>query len=62
MFGLTKREQRWKAEQRAAELLAAVFKDVVALRIAETNAEALKVENERLRAQLAATESKEERA
>lgn len=42
MFGLTKREQRWKAEQQAAELLVGLAKAAVRavadVRIAEANA------------------------
>jgi len=44
MFGLTKREQRWKAEQAAMQLLVELTKSVVeslaAARIAEAQAEA----------------------
>jgi hypothetical protein len=56
MFGLTKREQRWKAEQQAAELLAGLARAVVQanaeIRIAEANAELerLRRENAELRA------------
>jgi hypothetical protein len=43
MFGLTKREQRWKAEQRAAELLVGLAQSTVRaaadVRVAEANAE-----------------------
>lgn len=59
MFGLTKREQRWKAEQQAAELLVglavAALKAKAEITIAETNAETerLRAENEALRAALA---------
>ena len=55
MFGLTKREQRWKAEQQAAELLvgfaAAVVRAAADVRIAEVEAEAerLRKENAQLR-------------
>ena len=41
MFGLSKREQRWKAEQKAVEtlvpLLVAAIATVAAVRIAEIN-------------------------
>jgi hypothetical protein len=44
MFGLTKREQRWKAEQRAAEVLAALagtaMKAAAEVRVAEAQADA----------------------
>jgi cell division protein FtsB len=56
MFGLTKREQRWKAEQQAAELLVGLAQAVVQanaeIRIAEANAELerLRKENAELRA------------
>lgn len=44
MFGLTRREQRWKAEQKAAELLVGFAQAVVEVsakvRIAEAEAEA----------------------
>jgi len=59
MFGLTKREQRWKAEQQAAELLVglavAAIKARAEIAVAETNAETerLRAENEALRTQLA---------
>jgi hypothetical protein len=43
MFGLTKREQRWKAEQKASELMVslatAVVEAVARVRIAEAEAE-----------------------
>lgn len=53
MFGLTKREQRWKAEQQASELL--VHFAVATVRsLAEANSDAaelkrLRAENETLR-------------
>lgn len=59
MFGLTKREQRWKAEQQAAEVLADLAKTVVQARAQVAMAEAqtdadelakLRVDNDRLRA------------
>lgn len=56
MFGLTKREQRWKAEQQAAELLAGLAQTAVRaaadIRIAEANCELerLRKENAELRA------------
>jgi hypothetical protein len=56
MFGLTKREQRWKAEQQAAELVVGLARAVVRanaeIRIAEANAELerLRKENAELRA------------
>jgi len=44
MFGLTKREQRWKAEQQAAELLFTLartaVKSAAAVRVAEAEADA----------------------
>lgn len=58
MFGLTKREQRWKAEQRAAETLAGLaavaIRGVADARIAEAQVDAdelsrLRSEVERLR-------------
>lgn len=59
MFGLTRREQRWKAEQQAAEtvlgFLAVVAKSAAEVRVAEANAEMaaelrkLREENEALR-------------
>lgn len=59
MFGLTKREQRWKAEQRAAETLADVVKaalyakaQVAASEVRVEEIEALRAENERLRARI----------
>lgn len=68
MFGLTKREQRWKAEQQAAELLVSLA--AVAVRAAadvsvaeaEAETERLRKEIAELRATLGATgthESKE---
>ncbi len=55
MFGLTKREQRWKAEQRAAEVLAALagtaMKAAAEVRVAEAQADA--AELARLRAEAA---------
>lgn len=57
MFGLTKREQRWKAEQQAAELLVGLAQVVVRaaadVRMAESNAEL-----ERLRESQAPSEPK----
>jgi hypothetical protein len=59
MFGLTKREQRWKAEQQAAELLvgfaATAVRAATDVRIAEAHAELekLRKENAELRASLA---------
>ncbi len=60
MFGLTRREQRWKAEQKAAEtvvgLVAAVVRAAADVRIAEANEAVakelaqLRKENEQLRA------------
>lgn len=56
MFGLTKREQRWKAEQQAAEAVLGFAQAVVQahaeVRIAEANAEA-----ERLRLRVAELEA-----
>jgi cell division protein FtsB len=53
MFGLTKREQRWKAEQQAGEVLASLIGTVVKataeVRVAEANADASELE--RLRAE-----------
>ena len=62
MFGLTKREQRWKAEERAAELLIGLIGVTVqsaakvreAEVIAKANADALELE--RLRARVAELE------
>ena len=63
MFGLTKREQRWKAEQKAAEVLAGLaaiaIKESALLRVAELQADAdelsrLRVENAELRSRIAA--------
>lgn len=55
MFGLTKREQRWQAEQRAAEVLAALagtaMKAAAEVRVAEAQADA--AELARLRAEAA---------
>jgi hypothetical protein len=58
MFGLTKREQRWKAEQQAAELIVGLAQAAVRaaadVRIAELNAEAerLRKENAEIRRRL----------
>ena len=64
MFGLTKREQRWKAEQLAAETLAGVVKaalhakaQVAASEVHEEELEALRSENARLRADVAKLQS-----
>jgi hypothetical protein len=38
MFGLTRREQRWKADQKAAELLVSVIALALQARIAEAKA------------------------
>lgn len=63
MFGLTKREQRWKAQQKAAEVLAGLaaiaIKESALLRVAELQADAdeisrLRVENAELRSRIAA--------
>ena len=56
MFGLTKREQRWKAEQQAAEVLAELAKTVVQARAKVAVAEAQTSADElaRLRAENAA--------
>jgi hypothetical protein len=55
MFGLTRREQRWKAEQKAAEtlipLIAATVQAAAEIRVAEANTDA--AELERLRAEVA---------
>jgi hypothetical protein len=60
MFGLTYREQRWKAEQKLAELLAPLVRLAIengaAIRIAESQADAnelaaLREENARLKLQ-----------
>lgn len=48
MFGLTKREQRWKAEQEAAEVVLGFLGEVVRANAAVTVAETEK-ELERLR-------------
>lgn len=62
MFGLTKREQRWKAEQQAAEILAGLagtaLRAVADVRIAEARTDAdelvrLRTENAALRQLLA---------
>ncbi|MFN8756582.1 MAG: hypothetical protein ACK5YB_13710 [Burkholderiales bacterium] len=62
MFGLTKREQRWKAEQQAAEVLAGLvavaIRGVTDARIAEAQVDAdeltrLRTENAELRRLLA---------
>ena len=62
MFGLTKREQRWKAEQKAAELLVDLARTVIRARteveIAEAHTDAaelkrLRSENEKLRVAVA---------
>jgi hypothetical protein len=54
MFGLTRREQRWKAEQKAAEalipLIAATVKAAAEIRVAEANTDS--EELERLRAEV----------
>ena len=65
MFGLTKREQRWKADQEAATLLVALVSTAIKARaemdVAESNAKAaadsleleqLRAENLRLKAEL----------
>lgn len=66
MFGLTKREQRWKAEQRAAEVLAELAAVVIraesAARIAEAQNDAaelirLRSENDELRRKLLAKDA-----
>lgn len=58
MFGLTKREQRWKAEHQAAEVLADLAKTVVQARAQVAMAEAqtdadelakLRADNDKLR-------------
>ena len=57
MFGLTKREQRWKADQEAATLLVALVSTVIKARaemdVAESNAKAIAdtLELEQLRAE-----------
>jgi hypothetical protein len=57
MFGLTRREQRWKAEQEAATLLVALATSAIEARakidVAEANAKAVAdaLELERLRAE-----------
>ena len=59
MFGLTRREQRWKAEQKAAEalipLISATVRAAAEIRVAEATAEATAdaAELERLRAEIA---------
>ena len=59
MFGLTRREQRWKAEQKAAEalipLIAATVKAAAEIRVAEANTDS--EELERLRAMAQAYEN-----
>lgn len=66
MFGLTKREQRWKAEQQAAELLLAFAQSTVRaaadVRIAEANAELerLRKENAKLRSRAHPHESSDD--
>jgi cell division protein FtsB len=68
MFGLTKREQRWKAEQQAAELLVGLAQTVVQanaeIRIAEANAELerLRKENAELRAARALSADQQEQS
>jgi uncharacterized small protein (DUF1192 family) len=64
MFGLTKREQRWKAEQKAAETLAGlavgILQAVASVRVAEANANAiskLQAENARLKAKIDAKDN-----
>lgn len=58
MFGLTKREQRWKAEQEALEtlcgLIGTVASAAAAVRVAEEKSEVerLRVENADLRKQI----------
>ena len=48
MFGLTRREQRWKAEQKAAEtlipLIAATVQAAAEIRVAEANTDAEELE------------------
>lgn len=50
MFGLTQREQRWKAEKEAAELVAtiavAALNAKTAIRIAEIEKERIELQNE----------------
>lgn len=50
MFGLTQREQRWKAEKEAAELVAtiavAALNAKTAIRIAEIENERIELQNE----------------
>lgn len=67
MFGLTKREQRWKAEQQAAEVLVAItgvaLRAAADIRIAEAknNAdelERLRTENNELRNRLLCLQDK----
>ena len=73
MFGLTKREQRWKADQEAATLLVALVSTVIKARaemdVAESNAKAaadsleleqLRVENLRLQTLLEEKNSADE--
>lgn len=54
MFGLTRREQRWKAEQKAAEtlipLIAATVQAAADIRVSESNTDA--AELERLRSEV----------
>jgi len=65
MFGLTRREQRWKAEQQAAEMLvglcATAVKAAAKIREAEVVAEAQAnaLEVERLRLKVAELENKQ---
>lgn len=64
MFGLTRREQRWKAEQQAAELVVgllvatvnAVGSAATAAALAQAKSDELEIE--RLRARVAELESK----
>lgn len=68
MFGLTKREQRWKAEQRAVETLIGIVGTVVKaaaeVRIAEAMAaaKANASEVDKLRAQIAELKSNHDKA
>jgi hypothetical protein len=61
MFGLTKREQRWKAEEEAAKMLLGFLSTVIAAKasveIARSNANAL-TEIEQLRLENAALKAK----
>lgn len=58
MFGLTKREQQWAAEQKAAEVLAKLLTDILKIEAAkekqklEFELRTLKDDNARLRAAL----------